>query len=115
MDEGLLWVPLADEWEDRQVQSHIVAVKVRGGHEASLFFHMLMANMNAYAIQYPVVPKGTGLIRCVFHAHNTRDEVDRLVATIGEWALEMLQIERGDSKSTVPTALRRALAMQASG
>ena len=115
MDEGLLRVPLVEDWEERQVHSHIVAVKIRGGHEFSLFVHMLMANMNAYPIQYPVVPKGTGLIRCVFHAHNTREEVDRLVAAIGEWALEMLEIERGESKSTVPTAMRRAIAMQASG
>ncbi|KAG9197127.1 hypothetical protein G6514_002251 [Epicoccum nigrum] len=115
MDEGLLWVPLAEEWEDREVHSHIVAVKIRGGHELSLFVHMLMANMNAYPIHYPIVPKGTGLIRCVFHAHNTREEVDRLVATIGEWALEMLEIERGDSENTIPSAMRRAFALQAAG
>lgn len=115
MDEGLLWVPLAEEWEDREVHSHIVAVKIRGGHELSLFVHMLMANMNAYPIHYPIVPKGTGLIRCVFHAHNTREEVDRLVATIGEWALEMLEIERGDSENAIPSAMRRAFALQAAG
>lgn len=115
MDEGLISVPLAEDWKERLVHSHIVPIKLRGGHEFPLFVHMLMANMNAYPIQYPVVPKGTSLIRCVFHAHNTREEIDRLVATVGDWAVEMLEIERGESKHTLPSAMRRAFAIQASG
>jgi 8-amino-7-oxononanoate synthase len=115
MDEGLIWVPLAEEWEERAVHSHIVPIKIRGGHEMSLFVHMLLANMNAYPIHYPIVPKGTGLIRCVFHAHNTKEEIDRLVATVGEWALEMLEIERSGEQNTLPSAMRRALALQAAG
>lgn len=50
LDEGLLSVPLAEEWEDRAVHSHVIPIKVRPGHEKSLFIHLLMANINAYPI-----------------------------------------------------------------
>lgn len=115
MDEGLISVPLAEDWEERPIHSHIVAIKVRGNHEISLSVHLLQANMNAYPIHYPIVPKGTGRIRCVFHAHNTREEVDRLIAAVGEWATEVLEIERSGSESALPSAMRRAFAMQSSG
>lgn len=66
MDEGLISVPLAEEWDLRPYNSHIVPLKLRRGHEHYLFVHLAMANMNAYAISYPIVPKGTGRIRLVF-------------------------------------------------
>lgn len=75
---------------------------------------MAMANMNAYAISYPIVPKGTGRIRLVFHAHNTPEEVDRLVQTVGQWASEMMAIECSGNKNAVPSAARMAYSMQAS-
>ncbi|KAL2017253.1 hypothetical protein VTK56DRAFT_2365 [Thermocarpiscus australiensis] len=114
MDEGLISVPLAEDWELRSFHSHIVPLKLRPRHEHYLFFHLALANMNAYAISYPIVPKGTGRIRLVFHAHNTVEEIDRLVSTVADWALEMLEIERGGSKNGLPSAARRAYSMQAS-
>ncbi|KAF2462909.1 8-amino-7-oxononanoate synthase [Lindgomyces ingoldianus] len=115
LDEGLLSVPLAEEWEERSVQSHVIPIKVRPGHESSLFVHLLIANINAYPISYPTVPRGTALIRLVFHAHNTRAEIDYLLKTIGAWVVEMLSIERGESSNTVPAAQRQFLALQANG
>ncbi|KAJ5496619.1 8-amino-7-oxononanoate synthase [Penicillium fimorum] len=114
MDEGLISVPLAEDWETRPFHSHIVPLKLRPRHEHYLFFHMAMANMNAYPISYPIVPKGTGRIRLVFHAHNTTEEIDRLIETVSEWVLEMLEIERGESKNTVPSAARLGYSIQAS-
>ncbi|KAE9363948.1 8-amino-7-oxononanoate synthase [Stipitochalara longipes BDJ] len=114
MDEGLISVPLAEDWELRPFHSHIVPLKLRRGHEHFLFVHLAMANMNAYAISYPVVPKGTGIIRLVFHAHNTTKEIDRLLDSVGDWAQEMLDIERGESKNALPSAARRAYSMQPS-
>ena len=115
MDTGLISVPLAEDYEDRAVHSHVVPIKVRGGMETTLSVHLLMANMNAYPISYPVVPKGTGLVRCVFHAHNTIEEIERLVEAVGEWAEEVMEIESSGSKGKVPSAMKRAFAMQASG
>lgn len=115
MDEGLIAVPLSEDWEERPYHSHVVAVKISGGHEFSLFVHLVMVNMQAYPISYPTVPKGTGLVRCLIHAHNTTEEIDRLVAAIGDWAEEIMEIQHSESKSTVPSALRRAMALEASG
>lgn len=109
MDEGLISVPLANEWEDRAIHSHVIPIKVRPGHELILFEHLAIANMMAYPISYPTVPKGTACIRLVFHAHNTREEIDRLVTTIGKWAIETLEIERGELKNTLPSAMRQLL------
>ncbi|KAJ0116902.1 aminotransferase class I II [Diaporthe amygdali] len=117
MDAGLLAVPLAEEFETRPYQSHIAPLRLlRGGHghEQFLFCHLAIANMNAYPISYPTVPKGTDRIRLVFHAHNTADDVDRLVATVADWAEEMMQIESSGSKDAMPSAMRKAYWMETS-
>ncbi|KAI0429153.1 8-amino-7-oxononanoate synthase [Xylaria sp. FL1042] len=115
MDGGLLSVPLAEDWEARPFHSHVVPIKVRTGDEHILFLHLSMANINAYGVSYPTVPKGTALIRLVFHAHNTRDDVNRLVSVVGKWATEMLEIANGESKYTMPSAVRHMFSMQAAG
>lgn len=113
MDEGLISVPLAEDHEARAVLSHVVPIKVKPGHDFSLFVHLAMANMNAYPMAYPVVPKGTALVRMLFHAHNTKEEVDRIIVTVGEWVEEMLAIERGETKNVLPSAMRKFHALQA--
>ncbi|CRL19369.1 Pyridoxal phosphate-dependent transferase, major domain [Penicillium camemberti] len=112
VDEGLVSVPLAEDHEARSVVSHVVPIKVKPGHDFSLFVHLAMANMNAYPMAYPVVPKGTALVRMLFHAHNTKEEVDRIIAAVGEWVEEMLAIERGESKNVLPSAMRKFHALQ---
>lgn len=113
MDAGLLSCPPAEDWELRQYHSHVVPIRTRPRHEQYLFFHMSLAGMNAYNISYPVVPKGSSRIRMIFHAHNTEQEVDAAVAAICGWAAEMLEIEDGASKATLPKAALQVYAMQA--
>lgn len=74
---------------------------------------MSLAGMNAYNISYPVVPRGTGLVRMIFHAHNTEEEVDKAVDAICSWAAEMLEIDEDGKNSTLPKAAVRVYAMQA--
>lgn len=73
-----------------------------------LFFQLLFNNMNAYPMVFPIVPKGKGRIRLIFHAHNTLEQVDRLVEKICDWAEEMLDIQNGE----LPSATRKAYAIQ---
>lgn len=114
MEEGLLTIPLTEDWQERSVHSHIIAIKTRMRHELYLSFHLARANMNAYSISYPVVPKGESRVRLVLHAHNTKDEISRLVSEISNWASEMLDIERGNSRHTLPSAARYIYGMQSS-
>lgn len=114
LDQGLLKIPLAEDWQDRPVHSHIVPIKTRPRHEQYLCFHLALRGINAYCISYPVVPKGESRIRLVFHAHNTREEIERLLAVISSWASEMLEIEEGNSKNTLPSAARQVFALQSS-
>ena len=58
---------------------------------------MMFENMNAYSFSYPVVPKGKSRVRLVFHAHNTKADVDKTVNSICEWAREMLDTEKSES------------------
>ncbi|KAF4632903.1 hypothetical protein G7Y89_g5220 [Cudoniella acicularis] len=113
VDEGLLTCPNSDDWEARPFLTHIAPIFTRPGHEKYLFFHLLLCNMNAYNISPPIIPKGTALVRFVFHAHNTREEVDATVAAICDWAREMLDIEKGKFESTLPSAARHVYALQA--
>ncbi|KAH8805417.1 8-amino-7-oxononanoate synthase, partial [Xylogone sp. PMI_703] len=112
--EGLISIPLAEDWESRPFMTHIVAVHTRSGHESFLCFHLLLSNMNAYAISYPIVPKGTNRVRLVFHNHNTTEEVTALANAICNWAGEMLEIKVGKMGSALPTAARQVYALQAS-
>ncbi|KFA62577.1 hypothetical protein S40285_05799 [Stachybotrys chlorohalonatus IBT 40285] len=111
-DEGIISMPTLEDWESRPFQTQIVPLRTRPRHELFLFYHLIMNNINAYPIAYPVVPKGKSRVRLVVHAHNTPEEVDRVIAAVCGWAEEMLEIERGESEHELPKAARQAYAMQ---
>ncbi|OOF98128.1 hypothetical protein ASPCADRAFT_128303 [Aspergillus carbonarius ITEM 5010] len=67
-----------------------------------------LAGLSVFPIDYPVVPKGKGRVRVVLHAGNTTNEVEKLAATICEWAQEMLDIEEsGKGGAKIPSAARQ--------
>ena len=112
IDEGIISVPLANDWEDSPFVSHIVPIFTRPRYNHYLFFHLRLAKISAFPIDYPIVPKGAGRIRLTFHGNNTVTEVDQLVRTIGEWAQEMLDLEAdGSGGSKLPRAARQVYGM----
>lgn len=111
-DEGILSIPYLDDWEQRPVQTHIVPLCTRPGHEILLFFHLLSNNFNAYPFTFPVVPKGRSRVRLVVHAHNSTEQIEKLVSVIFDWVSEMLEIERQDSGKQISTAASQLYAMQ---
>jgi 8-amino-7-oxononanoate synthase len=112
VEQGILNVPLSEDWEHRDFQTHIVPLRTRSNQEMLLFFQLIFHNMNAYPMVFPVVPKGQSRIRLVFHAHNTFEQIETLVTTICNWVREMIEIEHGKSESGLPQAARHAYAMQ---
>ncbi|EEY16854.1 8-amino-7-oxononanoate synthase [Verticillium alfalfae VaMs.102] len=110
---GLLSCPLSEGWEQRVCHTHIVPIWTKPRHEQYLFFHMMSENMNAYSFAYPVVPKGKSRVRMVFHAHNTKADVDKTVGTIAEWVREMLDIEQDESAEYVPRIASEVYSMKA--
>ncbi|PNH41552.1 hypothetical protein VD0004_g5606 [Verticillium dahliae] len=110
---GLLSCPLSEGWEQRVYHTHIVPIWTKPRHEQYLFFHMMSENMNAYSFAYPVVPKGKSRVRMVFHAHNTKADVDKTVSTIAEWVREMLDIEQDQSAEYVPRIASEVYGMKA--
>ena len=113
VDIGLLSCPLLEDWEQRQIHSHIVPIRTRPRHEQYLFFHMSLTGMNAYNVSYPTVAKGSSRIRMVFHAHNTEAEIDLAVASISSWAAEMMELEESGEMGRMPKAAVQVYAMQA--
>ncbi|KAI1148833.1 8-amino-7-oxononanoate synthase [Nemania diffusa] len=113
IETGLLSIPLLDtEWEQTPYLSHIVPLLTRTGHELFLFWQLVLNNINAYPMQFPVVPKGKNRMRLMFHAHNTSEQIDKLVSTILDWASEMLDIEKGAVTHALPEAARQVYSMQ---
>ncbi|KAJ5607370.1 class II aminotransferase/8-amino-7-oxononanoate synthase [Penicillium hordei] len=113
-EEGILSIPLAEDWESRPFLTQVVPVMTRQRYTLWLCYHMQLAGICAFPIDYPVVPKGQGRLRVVFHATNTKEEVEKLAETICEWAQEMLDIEAsGKGSGKIPTAARRVQAQQA--
>jgi 8-amino-7-oxononanoate synthase len=91
----------------------VVKLCTRQRHEQFLYFHLLLKNIHANPVAFPIVPKGKSSIRLVFHAHNTLLQVEDLVTAICSWACEMLKIEYGESEDALPSATRQVYAMQA--
>lgn len=113
-EEGILSIPLAEDWESRPFLTQVVPVMTRQRYTLWLCYHVQLAGICAFPIDYPVVPKGQGRLRVVFHATNTKEEVEKLADKICEWAQEMLDIEaRGKGSGKIPTAARRVQAQQA--
>jgi 8-amino-7-oxononanoate synthase len=111
---GLLRIPLyAEGWGSLPFVTQIVPIWTRPRHSFYLAVHLQMFGFSAYPIDFPVVPKGTERVRLMFHAANTADEVEALVASIGVWAEEMLEIEKGGDGVRLPTAARQAFALMA--
>lgn len=110
---GLLSCPLSEGWENRKFHTHVVPILTRPRHELYLSFHLLSANMNAYYFSYPVVPRGESRVRMVFHAHNTKEQIDKTVDAICDWAREMFMIEQSASSDALPMATRKAFAKKA--
>ncbi|POS73184.1 aminotransferase class I and II [Diaporthe helianthi] len=63
----------------------------------SLASHCQARGLMVRPIVAPTVPQGTERVRVCLHAGNTQQEVDRLVAAIGEWAAKQ-QEEKHDSQ-----------------
>lgn len=111
---GLLSCPLSEGWEKQPYRTHIVPIWTKPRHEQYLFFHLMSENMNAYSFAYPVVPKGKSRVRIVFHAHNTRADVDKTVGSIADWAREMLDTEPAESATEyVPRVASEVYSMKA--
>ncbi|KAI5868185.1 putative aminotransferase [Durotheca rogersii] len=113
-DLGILSIPLSENWETRDFVTHIVPVWTRQRYNFWLVFHLQLAGLSAFPIDYPVVPKGQSRIRLMFHSANTEAEVERLVDTICEWVREMIDIEKSpDGKSKIPRAAQHIYALMA--
>ena len=112
VDKGILNIPLAEDYESIEHLTHIVPVLTRPKHELYLFFHLMINNINAYAISFPVVPKGESRVRLVFHAHNGLNQAETLATVICEWAQEMLNIEVGKTENIMPSAATQVYAMK---
>ncbi|KAH9902384.1 PLP-dependent transferase [Cubamyces lactineus] len=55
-------------------------------HPRPLSAHLRARGLNARPITWPTVPKGADRVRVCLHAANTKEEVDRLVSAMIEWA-----------------------------
>jgi 8-amino-7-oxononanoate synthase len=112
-DEGILRIPVADDHESRPFVSHIVPLRTRVGDEKHLSRHLLLiANANAYAISFPIVPKNKTRVRLVFHAHNSLAEVEKLAGHVMDWADEMLRIDEEGDDEVLPQATRMYQALE---
>ncbi|KAL1861071.1 hypothetical protein Plec18170_001586 [Paecilomyces lecythidis] len=95
---GILSIPLAKDWEQRQFLTHIVPINHRGLENHLLSAHCHFAGYCVWPIDYPVVPKGQGRTRVIFHADNTFQQVQHLIWLIMEWAELMLKRDRCGAK-----------------
>lgn len=95
-------------WHETPV-THIVPLWTRRPrHALYLSFHLTQDGFNGCGIVFPIVGKGEDRVRLFLHAHNTKDDVVRLVRSITTWIQEMLDIEASGDKATLPTAARLA-------
>ncbi|KAG5923790.1 hypothetical protein E4U53_003524 [Claviceps sorghi] len=114
--QGILEVPVLEDWEDREFHAHIVPLKSRQRYVWWLVFQLQLSGISAFPVDYPTVPRGQSRIRLMFHAANTEEEVAFLAKTICDWAAEMMEIEAAASggKGKMPKAAQQVYALMAS-
>lgn len=112
---GILSVPLAEDWDTREFQTHIVPVWTRQRYNYFLVFHLQLSGICAFPIDYPTVPKGQGRIRLIFHGRNNEAEVHSLLNALAEFAREMVAIEKAgeNAQNKVPKAAQQVYALMA--
>ena len=95
-------------WHETPI-THIVPLWMRRPkHALYLAFHLTRDGFNGCYIVFPIVAKGEDRVRLFLHAHNTKDDVRKLVKSIVAWTQEMLDIEASGDKNKLPTAARLA-------
>lgn len=113
-DLGILRVPVSDDWESKPFFTHLIPIWTKQQYNYWLAFHLSVNGFCAFPITYPVVPKGKARVRITIHAHNTEDQVNKLVSSICDWASEMVQIEEGlGGKDQLPSAAQQVYAWMA--
>lgn len=96
--------------------SHILPIRTRNNYSYYLCFHLHFNNFCAFPVEYPTVPKDQSRVRLAFHADNTVEQVDGLVAVICEWAEEMMRIEdRKNGDENIPRAARMVYSWMGGG
>ncbi|KAJ5184842.1 class II aminotransferase/8-amino-7-oxononanoate synthase [Penicillium cf. griseofulvum] len=103
-EAGILSIPIAKGWKERQFLTHIIPINHRGLENHLLSAHCQFAGYCVWPIDHPVVPKGQGRTRVIFHADNTFEQVDRLIGLITEWAELMLQRDRRGAEPLMAAA-----------
>ncbi|RYP58872.1 hypothetical protein DL769_008766 [Monosporascus sp. CRB-8-3] len=108
--KGLLKIPVHEDGDWHEVPiTHIVPLWTpRPKHALYLSFHLTRDGINGCHIIFPIVGKGEDRVRLVMHAHNTEEDVRRLVSSICSWAQEMLEIEASGDRNRLPSAARIA-------
>lgn len=104
--KGILHVPLAEGWEDRVVNTHLLAISTKSKSFWWMYYHVLSASYRTFPVTYPVVPPGQSRLRVIIHAHNTEEQVGGFVDAIYAWVQEMMDIEAGTGAEPVTKAAR---------
>ncbi|KAF9889904.1 synthase [Aspergillus nanangensis] len=104
----ILAIPAGKDYAQKPFLTQIVPIWTRARDNHHLAAHIHFGDMTAWPVDYPVVPKEQGRVRLVFHAGNDRQQIDRLVGVIMEWAGEMLEM---NETGAFPTSLAYWLAL----
>lgn len=104
--KGILNVPLAEGWEDRAFNTHLLSISTRPKCLWWMYYHLLSAGYRTFPVTYPVVAPGKGRLRCIIHAYNTEEQVEGFVNAIYAWVQEMMDIEAGTASEPVTKAAK---------
>ncbi|EJD06919.1 PLP-dependent transferase [Fomitiporia mediterranea MF3/22] len=86
--------------QTNQLQLHAPIIPIMTPLPRPLSIHLRNLGLNARPISWPTVPKGKDRVRVCLHAGNSKEEVERLVDGIVEWA------EREVRRRAMPTGTR---------
>lgn len=99
-------MPVADGYETQDFVTHVIPIWTRDKENRLLAVHLHLSDFCAWPIDFPVVPKGEGRVRLVFHSKNTFEEVEGLVGLICEWCQASVEQEEILSKAAAVTEVK---------
>ncbi|OJZ81498.1 hypothetical protein ASPFODRAFT_145388 [Aspergillus luchuensis CBS 106.47] len=88
---SILTLPTEKTWYTRPFKSPIVPIITKPKQSHNLCKRLRRAGYWVNSVDYPTVPKGTGRVRLMIHADNTREEMDGVIQLIMKWATEQYQ------------------------
>jgi hypothetical protein len=90
--KDILRVFLAEWWEDRVINTHLLVISIRFKSFWWTYYNLLSTSFRIFFVTYSLVASEQDRLRIIIHVYNTKEQVKGFVNVILAWVQEMMHI-----------------------